>query len=315
MIETVEFVIPVYNESEAIHSFHEQLIQAIAELKHSFRFTYVNDGSKDDTLDQLTELSRQDARIRVIELSRNFGHQAALSAGLDLADADAVITLDGDGEHPPALIPQMLALAEAGNDIIIAQRTESQKASAFKRLTSDAFYWMINRIGNTEIQPGAADFRLMTRPALDALKQFREYHRFLRGMVAWMGYRSVVLPYAPANRLGGSSKYSLRKMLGLALNAIFSFSLLPLYISISLGGLFLLGAVLEVIYVLSFWIRGMQSTLAPCWSSLMFILLVVGGTIMITLGFIGIYLGYIFQEVKGRPVYLIRQIIQEPDEK
>ncbi|MAT42242.1 MAG: glycosyltransferase [Anaerolineaceae bacterium] len=314
MISTVEFVIPVFNEVDSIETFHNQLLETLEPLPHSFRFTYVDDGSKDDTLIRLTHLVNQDERVRVIELSRNFGHQSALSAGLDQADADVVITLDGDGEHPPGLIPEMLSLADKGYDIVIAQRTQSQKASLFKRVTSDAFYWMINQIGNTQILPGAADFRLMTRPALNALKQFREYHRFLRGMVAWMGYRSVILPYVPSKRLGGSSKYSLKKMIKLALNAVFSFSLMPLYLSISLGGLFLLGAIIEAVYVLSFWATGQQSTLAPGWSSLMFILLITGGMILITLGFIGIYIGYIFQEVKGRPIYLVRQIIQKNKE-
>lgn len=314
MISTVEFVIPVFNEVDSIETFHNQLLETLEPLPHSFRFTYVDDGSKDDTLIRLTHLVNQDERVRVIELSRNFGHQSALSAGLDQADADVVITLDGDGEHPPGLIPEMLSLADKGYDIVIAQRTQSQKASLFKRVTSDAFYWMINQIGNTQILPGAADFRLMTRPALNALKQFREYHRFLRGMVAWMGYRSVILPYVPSKRLGGSSKYSLKKMIKLALNAVFSFSLMPLYLSISLGGLFLLGAIIEAVYVLSFWATGQQSTLAPGWSSLMFILLITGGMILITLGFIGIYIGYIFQEVKGRPIYLVRQIIQKNNE-
>lgn len=314
MISTVEFVIPVFNEADSIDTFHHQLLKILDSLPHSFRFTYVDDGSEDDTLIRLTHLVNQDERVRVIELSRNFGHQSALSAGLDQSDADVVITLDGDGEHPPGLIPEMLSLADKGYDIVIAQRTQSQKASFFKRVTSDAFYWMINQIGNTQILPGAADFRLMTRPALDALKQFHEYHRFLRGMVAWMGYRSVILPYVPSKRLGGSSKYSLRKMIKLALNAVFSFSLMPLYLSISLGGLFLLGAIVEAVYVLSFWATGQQSTLAPGWSSLMFILLITGGMILITLGFIGIYIGYIFQEVKGRPIYLVRQIIQKNNE-
>ncbi len=315
MISSVEFVIPVYNESEAIKRFHRQLLETVESLPFNFRFTYVDDGSKDDTLAQLSALAEYDSRIRVIELSRNFGHQAALSAGLDLADADAVITLDGDGEHPPSLIPEMLRLAGEGADIVIAQRTEAQKASAFKRFTSDLFYKLINRIGNTKIHPGGADFRLMNRAALESLKQFREYHRFLRGIVSWMGYRSVILPYVPAQRLGGNSKYSTKKMLTLALNAVFSFSLMPLYISISLGGLFLFGALIEAIYVLSFWITGQQSTLAPGWSSLMFILLITGGMILIVLGFIGIYIGYIFQEVKGRPIYLIRQIIQKNEKK
>jgi dolichol-phosphate mannosyltransferase len=165
-------------------------------------------------------------------------------------------------------------------------------------------------MGDTQILPGGADFRLMSRTVVEALKEMREYHRFLRGMVAWMGFRTVILPYHPPARLAGRSKYTLKKMLRLAGNAIFSFSLVPLYIGISLGVLMLVLAVVEMIYVLSFWVTGNQVGLAPGWSSLMFILLVVGGILMILLGFIGIYVGFIFQEVKRRPIYLVRQITQ-----
>jgi len=305
-IQTVDIVIPIYNEGDAIAVFHSSLRAALADLPYQFRITYVNDSSSDNSQAVLERLYTAEPNTRVLELSRNFGHQAAISAGLDLADGDVVITMDGDGEHPPALIAEMLRLAEAGNDIVIGQREEPQKAS------SNAFYWMINRIGDTRISPGAADFRLITRPVLHSLKQFHEYHRFLRGLIAWMGYRSVVLPYTPAGRIAGQSKYSLKKMFNLAMDAIFSFSLIPLYFAISLGGLFLLLAVIEAIYVLSFWFTGQQSGLAPGWSSLMFVLLFAGGMIMISLGIIGIYLGYIFQEVKGRPTYLVRRFFDHP---
>ena len=306
-IQTVDIVIPVYNEGDAIPVFHDQLFASLKDLPFQFRFTYVNDGSSDHTQTVLEQLYSANQNVRIVEMSRNFGHQAALSAGLDLADSDATITIDGDGEHPVALIREMLQKAEEGYDIVIAQRQEPQKASWFKKITSRAFYWTINRIGETKISPDASDFRMITRPVLTSLKQFHEYHRFLRGLIAWMGYRSLVLPYMPAQRISGKSKYSLIKMLNLAANAIFSFSLVPLYFAISLGGLFILLAIVEAIYVLRFWFLGLQSGLAPGWSSLMFVLLIVGGMIMISLGIIGIYIGYIFQEVKGRPVYLVRR--------
>ncbi len=313
-IQTVEIIIPLYNEAGSVAAFHHQVCTAIADLSYRFLFTYVDDGSSDGTARILEQLQQQDARIRIIELSRNFGHQAALSAGLDAsasdADADAVISMDGDGEHPPHLIVEMLAQAEAGYDIVIAMRQEDQQAFWIKRSTSSAFYWLINRIGDTRIAPGAADFRLITRPVLDSLRQFHEYHRFLRGIVAWMGYRSISLPYSPARRIDGKSKFTFKKMFALASQAIFSFSLVPLYFVISLGAIFLLLAFAEGIYVLSFWVSGQQSGLAPGWSSLMFVLLIIGGTIMISLGIIGVYLGYIFQEVKRRPVYLVRRTLE-----
>jgi dolichol-phosphate mannosyltransferase len=309
-LKKVGIVVPVHNEEEALPVFHQLLCDSIQGLPYQFLIYYVNDGSKDHTGEILRRLAAQDERVTTIELSRNFGHQAALTAGIDAADGDYVITLDGDGQHPPSLIPAMLDLAATGYDLVLTQRADPFTGSAFKRKTSSLFYRLINRIGDTQILPGGADFRLMNRTVVDGLKQMREYHRFLRGMVAWMGFKTVILPYTPLERLAGKSKYTLRKMLRLASDAIFSFSLVPLYIGLSMGALMLFLAVIEMIYVLSFWVSGRQSALEPGWSSLMFVLLVVSGLLMILLGFIGIYVGFIFQEVKGRPIYLVRQVIQ-----
>ena len=303
----VDLIIPLYNEEELVEVFFHQLSGAIDELPYHFRITYVNDGSTDQTQARIEAIEAKDSRVRIVELSRNFGHQAALTAGLDLATGDYAITLDGDGEHPPELIGEFLSLAEQGFEIVLAQREEAQQTGRFKRWTSELFYTVINSIGSTKIQPGAADFRLISRDVLESLKEMREYHRFLRGMIPWMGYRTAIIPYTPKPRIAGQSKYSLKKMTRLAVNAIFSFSLVPLYISLSLGGLFLILAMLEAVYVLSFWFTGRQDSLAPGWSSLMFMLLVIGGMVMITLGMIGIYLGFIFQEVKRRPIYLARR--------
>lgn len=304
----VDLVIPVFNEEEAIRSFHAELSAAIAELPYLFQIYYVNDGSQDRTAELLDEIVQTDPRVTTIELSRNFGHQAALTAGLDLASGDYVISLDGDGQHPPQHIGEMLQLAiQGGYDIVLMQRIEENSVSPFKGITSGLFYRLINQIGDTQVVPGAADFRLMTHAAVLALRSMPEYSRFLRGMVNWIGFRSVILPYHQPPRLAGKSKYTLRKMLRLATNAIFSFSLVPLYIAITIGVIFLILAVFEAIYVLSFWVSGNQAHLAPGWSSLMFMLLIVGGSLMIALGLIGIYVGYIFQEVKRRPIYLIRQ--------
>lgn len=310
--KTVGIVIPVYNEEEALLAFHQQLLDAIQPLPYHFLIYYVNDGSTDRTNDLLQKLASADDRITTVELSRNFGHQAALTAGLDIAQGDVVVTMDGDGQHPPAMIGAMLELHAAGYDLVLTQRAEEPSSSAFKRQTAALFYRLINRIGDTQVLPGGADFRLMSRVVVDSLKQMREYHRFLRGMVAWMGFRTVILPYTPPARLAGSSKYTFAKMLRLATNAIFSFSLVPLYIGISMGLLMLVLAVAEIIYVLSFWVSGNQQHLAPGWSSLMFILLLVGGLLMILMGFIGIYVGFIFQEVKHRPIYLVRQATSRP---
>jgi dolichol-phosphate mannosyltransferase len=305
-LPSVAVIVPVFNEQAALPVFHPQLVTVLQALPNSYSVTYVDDGSSDETPQILQSLAAADPRVHVVHLSRNFGHQAALTAGLDHAEGDVLITLDGDGQHPPELIPEMLRLHAAGYEIVQTQRLDTARTSAFKRWTAGLFYALINRIGDTHVQPGAADFRLLSRAAADGLRQMHEHHRFLRGMVSWMGFHTLILPYEPTERIAGSSKYSLRKMVRLALDATFSFSLAPLWIGLSVGLVFFLLACVEAVYVLSFWVRGASTALAPGWSSLMFMLLIVGGVLTTLLGFIGIYVGYIFQEVKQRPIYLVR---------
>ena len=302
---TVDLVIPVFNEVDVIAETHAHICTIIDSMPYNFTFYYVDDGSDDGTLDSLKSLD--DSRINVLELSRNFGHQAALTAGMDVTQGDIVITMDGDGQHPPHMIPELLALITQGYDIVQTQRMDESQPASFKKWTSRLFYRLINSISGTSILPGTADFRAMSRQAVDAIKSMPEYHRFLRGMVSWIGFSTVILPYQPAKRMRGTSKYSFSKMFRLAMDAIFSFSLMPLYIGMSMGGLLLCLALIEMIYVLSFWVTGSTSNLAPGWSSLMFVILIVGGILMILLGFIGVYVGYIFQEVKRRPIYLVKR--------
>jgi len=307
----IDLIIPVFNEAGVIEQFHGQISSVLNGIPAPFQIYFVDDGSTDGTADTLRSIAEADPRVTVLTLSRNFGHQAALSAGLDASQGDFVISMDGDGQHPPELIAQMLDLYQQGYEIVQAQRVDDGRTFSVKHATSSAFYSLINRISGTQIVPGAADFRGLSRQVVDALKSMPEYHRFLRGMVSWMGYRSIILPYSETKRMGGSSKYSFGKMFRLASDAIFSFSLIPLYIGLSAGGIFFFLAALEMIYVLSFWFRGDTTSLAPGWSSLMFVILIASGTLMIVLGFIGVYVGYIFQEVKKRPVYILKRDEQE----
>jgi len=301
----VDLVIPVFNEAGVVEQTHARICDIIRELPYAFTVYYVDDGSTDDTLASLESLN--DARVKVLALSRNFGHQAALTAGMDVTQGDIVITMDGDGQHPPEMIPQMIDLVKQGYDVVQTQRVDEAEPASFKKWTSGLFYRLINSISGTRVLPGAADFRALSRQAVDALKAMPEYHRFLRGMVSWIGFSTVILPYQPAVRISGTSKYSFAKMFRLAMDAIFSFSLMPLYIGLSMGGLLLCLALAEMVYVLSFWVTGRTSNLAPGWSSLMFVILIVGGILMVLMGFIGVYVGYIFQEVKRRPVYLVKK--------
>lgn len=314
-MKIVSIVSPIYNEQESVNAFYESLTRTINDLPYTFEILLVNDGSSDDTETILNQIADRDSRVRAIHLSRNFGHQAALSAGLAAASGDYTVMLDSDGQHPVELIPELLELAESGYDIVQTQRLDDGESGSFKRATSALFYRFLNKLSDTATVAGGADFRLMNRRALDALVALPEFHRYLRGMVSWIGFRSVILPFTVKKRIAGRSKYSLKKMFRLGSDAIFSFSMVPLYVGLSGGGLFLILALIEVIYVLSFWFSGNSDQLAPGWSSLMFMLLIVAAILMFILGFIGVYVGYIFQEVKGRPVYIVREVhAQEPSE-
>ena len=303
----ISIVVPIYNEAEILQTFNDRLKAVLNTLAYPSTIYYIDDGSLDDSPEILKHLALEDDTIRVITLSRNFGHQAALSCGLENADGDVIITMDGDGQNPPELIPEMLALYQSGNDVVICQRMPSQDQSALKRMTSRAFYKLINWIGNQKIVPNAADFRLLSKRAAQALLAMPEYHRFIRGMVSWVGFKSTTLQFDPPSRIGGESKYTTKKMVHLATDAIFSFSLLPLRFGLFTGALFYILALIEVIYVLYLWLSGNTAQLEPGWSSLMFMILIVGGTLTTVVSFIGIYIGYIFQEVKNRPVYIVKE--------
>lgn len=311
----IDVIVPLYNEEAVVAEFHRQLMAVVTPLRREcdVRICYVDDGSGDGTAAELGKLRADDPAITVLTLSRNFGQQAALTAGLDRARGDAAVTLDGDGQHPPELIAEMVALFRAGYDVVLAQRLAARQPRC-TRWTSRGFSRLLRGIADPGLTAGSADCRLLSRPVLDALRGMREYHRFVRGLVAWAGYRTVVLPYAERPRLGGRPSYSWRQRARLAANATFSFSLVPLKLAVVVGICFLLLAAAEAVYVLSFWLTGRQHLLVPGWSSLMFMVLIVGAALMIAVGLVGIYVGYIFQEVKRRPVYLVREPERDADE-
>jgi polyisoprenyl-phosphate glycosyltransferase len=304
----VDIVVPLFNESQGVEQFHQRLVKVVNSLPYTFKIYYVDDGSTDGTDSLLRQIVENDDRVYTIQLTRNFGHQAALTAGIECADGDVVITMDGDGQHPPELIPQLLERYHEGYEIVQTQRIENGKTSLVKNITSRWFYKVINFLGTTKIIPGAADFRLMTHEVVIALRNMKEYHRFIRGMIPWMGYSFFILPYSPEKRIAGKTKYTPAKMLNLAEDAIFSFSLVPLRIGLMIGSLFILLAIIEAIYVLSFFITGKISSLAPGWSSIVFLILITGGSLLIMISLVGIYVGQIHQEVKQRPIYIIKKI-------
>ncbi len=301
----LDVIVPVFNEEAVVGSFHSSLAEVLRGLPCDCRVIYVDDGSTDRTSSIVLGLPAADVAVECVRLSRNFGHQAALTAGMDRADADVVITMDGDGEHPPAMIPAMLALYSSGIDIVLAVRRSGGRVTAFKRVTRDLFYRLLGGLSDTVVIPGAADFRLLSRRAVQSLRSMPEYHRYLRGMVAWLGFQTAILPYDTGHRIGGRSKFSIRKMAKLGMEAVFSFSLVPVYIGLLAGMLFLLMACAEAAWVAVLWLLGGGAHLVPGWSSLMFVSLFLGGVLVLSISTVGIYVGLIYQQVKGRPVYIV----------
>jgi polyisoprenyl-phosphate glycosyltransferase len=305
-------VVPVFNEADGLAAFHSRLVQVLGQLNIEITIIYVNDGSTDSTQNVLGALTPSRFRLICIELSRNFGHQAALSAGLEQADARLTVMLDGDGQHPPELIPDMLKLQSLGYDIVQGQRIDTDGSSSVpKQITARMFYLLLKLFGEIDLPRGSADFRLITRDVLLALRSLPEYHRFVRGMVAWLGFKSILLPYHPEPRNEGQSKYTFQKMLRLANDGIFSFSLVPLKLGLVIGMAFLLLGLTEIVYVIGFWILHIQDRLVPGWSSLIIMLTLSSASTMILLGFIGIYVGMIFQEVKKRPIFVVRGVLDQ----
>ena len=282
-------VIPCYNERDVVSLLFVRLRAVLDQLDEPYEVIIVDDASHDGMSDVVTECQSGWPELRLRQLAGNVGHQLALTAGLELAVGDFVVTMDADLQDPPAVSLELIREWQDGWDVVYAQR-RSRRDGPFKRASADVFYRILGAMSSVEIPRNTGDFRLIDRAVADQLRRYGEHSRFLRGMISWVGYRSIILPYREPDRLAGRSKYSLRKMIRLAMDAIFSFSLMPLYIGLSAGGLFFCLAALEVIYVLSFWVTGRTSNLASGWSSLMFVILIVGGTIMILLGFIGVAL-------------------------
>ncbi len=305
--QLLSVVTPCYNESEVIGLFYREIkpiVESLANLHCEIIF--VDDGSSDDTLVQLNEIAEKDPAVRVCSLSRNFGHQIALTAGLDFAVGDAVVLMDSDLQHPPSSIPDLVEKWREGYDVVSAVRTNSQGASWLKDFASNRFYSILNFLSTTRIPHGAADFCLLSQRVCSSLRNMPERHRFLRGMISWTGYSRALVPYECAKRAAGRSKYSLAKMVGLAFDAVFSFSSQPLRLALRLG---LVMAVLGFAYlfwtVLSGLLRG---GLVPGYASLIGVTITLGGCQLAFIGLIGQYLARVFEEVKGRPMYLIKQM-------
>jgi glycosyltransferase involved in cell wall biosynthesis len=301
----ISIVIPSYNEEGNIKIIINALHEALKKLNYGYELIFVDDGSSDKTLSILQEISATDSNVFYIELSRNFGHQNALKAGLDKATGDCIITMDGDMQHPPDLISQLIQKWEEGYDVVYTRRLEDKKLPVFKKITSKYFYKFINYISEIKIEEGTADFRLMDKKVSKVFFAFSENELFIRGLVNWVGFNQFAIDYKPAERFSGNSKYTVKKMMQFALKGITSFSIRPLYISIFLGiSIFVLSLIFYILYVFfSIYFGHVISG----WASVIFTIVIFGGLNLIVLGIIGVYVGKLFMQSKQRPNYLIRK--------
>lgn len=300
----ISVVIPVFEEEGNIRPLVDQLVPVLEELNLPFEILFVDDGSKDSTYAAIATCHKHDPRIGYLALSRNFGHQTALLAGLQQSRGDLVVTMDGDLQHPPEVIPELIQKYREGFDIVNTKRIDPPGISWNKKTSSRLYYRLLKNLSEVPIQPAAADFRLMTRRTVDAFLTIEERDRFTRGLVSWMGFRQAIVPYQAAPRHAGRSKYTLKKMVGFGLKGITSFSARPLSIAFYSGVVISLLGFVYGLYAVVQYFRGAT---IPGWTSTQLTLLIIGGVILINLGILGEYLARVFLEVKRRPFYFIRE--------
>ena len=303
-MKSVSIVVPVYNEGDNIEHFAAAVAEEMAKLDYEWELIFVDDGSRDNSLEIIERLHTENKHIKVLALSRNCGHQMALTCGLDHAQGEAVISMDGDMQHQPALIPELLRNWEAGYEIVQTIRQDTQGVNWLKKKTSELYYRLINNLSSVHIRPGGSDFRLLDRQAVLALRKYREHDRFLRGMVTLLGFKMAEVPFVAPPRFAGKSKYSFSKMAKLAVDGIVGYSVVPLRAAFVAGIILALFSFLLFLHVLYAYIC---DEAVSGWTTIMVCLSLFGGTQLIMLGVMGEYLGRIYTEVKNRPLYLLKK--------
>lgn len=305
--QLISIVAPVFNEEIVLPEFHQAVSEVLSGLPFDFEIAYVNDGSSDNTLRIIKELGQSDNRITLIDLSRNFGKEIALTAGLQKAVGDAVIVIDTDLQDPPGLIPELIREWQNGYDVVYAKRTHRRGESLLKRITAHFFYRIIQRINNVTIPEDTGDFRILSRRAVNALNTFSEQHRFMKGLFSWIGYRQKAIYYQRDARLAGKTKWNYWRLWNLALDGITSFTIAPLKISTYVGLLTAIGAFAYGIYMIIDTL--LHGNPVPGYPSLIVIILMLGGVQLMAIGILGEYLGRIFNETKRRPLYFINEYL------
>lgn len=299
----LSIVVPAHDEADSLPELLSRLHAVLGSLESEWEIILVDDGSRDRSWPVMQEAAEGDPRIRALRLSRNYGHQIALTAGLWATDGNAVITMDSDLQHPPEMIPAILAKAGEGYDVVYAVRGEDDSEGWFKVRSARLFYWLINKLTALDLPAGGADFRYMSRRVVAAVLSMPERHRFLRGMTRWVGYTQASVEYDRGVRVAGRSKYSFRRMLRFAFDAIFGFSALPLKIASVLGFVVSLLGALYFVYVLI--ARAVTDTVVAGWTSVIVAVLLLGGVQLACIGIVGQYIGRMYEEIKGRPLFLV----------
>ena len=303
----ISIVVPAYNEQDVLRVFHERLSPVLAKLGVHVEVIYVNDGSSDGTLEILRSLKATDERVAILDLSRNFGKEIALTAGLDHASGDAVIVIDADLQDPPELIPEFLQRWHEGYDVVYARRTEREGESALKKATAYVFYRIMQRASHVKIPEDAGDFRLLSRRAVDSLRQLREHHRFMKGLFAWIGYPQKAVFYQREARAAGKTKWNYWRLWNFALEGITSFTTAPLRFATYIGLLTALASFVYAAIVIYKTLAFGESVRG--YPSLMVAILFLGGVQLFTIGIIGEYLGRMFNEAKQRPLYIVKDYL------
>ena len=304
---TLSVVAPCFNEEGVLHELYRRISQVLDGSGETWELVLVNDGSRDRTPEIMRELHAQDDRVKVVDFARNFGHQIAVTAGMDYAQGDAVVLIDADLQDPPELILEMLAKWREGYEVVYAIRAERKGETWFKEFTAKMFYRIIYKITDIDIPMDTGDFRLMDRKVVNALKTMHEKHRFMRGMSVWVGFRQTGVKYVRAERYAGETKYPLKKMLKFAMDGITSFSYFPLQLATYIGFVAALLAVLGIIVTIILRLSGSHAFLGQ--ATTLVSVLFLGGVQLICLGILGEYLGRIYDEVKGRPLYIVREAL------
>ena len=304
---TLSVVAPCFNEEGVLHELYRRISQVLDGSGETWELVLVNDGSRDRTPEIMRELHAQDERVKVVDFARNFGHQIAVTAGMDYARGDAVVLIDADLQDPPELILEMLAKWREGYEVVYAIRAERKGETWFKEFTAKMFYRIIYKITDIDIPMDTGDFRLMDRKVVNALKTMHEKHRFMRGMSVWVGFRQTGVKYVRAERYAGETKYPLKKMLKFAMDGITSFSYFPLQLATYIGFVAALLAVLGIVVTIILRLSGSHAFFGQ--ATTLVSVLFLGGVQLICLGILGEYLGRIYDEVKGRPLYIVREAL------